>query len=165
MFKTNSESITPVSTGDDNAGAVSDRETLAHKKTAGGTELANGFQSLLDVVCFSHLRWDFVYQRPQHLLSRFAKQVRVFFVEEPLFTDSQEPCLQVAERERNVRPFCRQAYLCGASVSTPSSTDQTGTIFHHGTGRDSGTQKRNPANCRSVCCISPMPTPCWMPSN
>ena len=38
-----------------------------------------------DLVCFSHLRWDFVYQRPQHLLSRFTKNFRVFFVEEPIF--------------------------------------------------------------------------------
>jgi UDP-galactopyranose mutase len=38
-----------------------------------------------DLVCFSHLRWDFVYQRPQHLLSRSAKTRRVFFVEEPKF--------------------------------------------------------------------------------
>jgi len=40
-----------------------------------------------DLVCFSHLRWGFVYQRPQHLLSRFAKQQRVFFIEEPIFYD------------------------------------------------------------------------------
>ncbi|MBC7903601.1 MAG: glycosyltransferase family 1 protein [Gemmatimonadaceae bacterium] len=39
----------------------------------------------IDIVCFSHLRWNFVYQRPQHLLSRFAKNARVFFVEEPMF--------------------------------------------------------------------------------
>lgn len=38
-----------------------------------------------DLVCFSHLRWDFVYQRPQHLLTRCAKNRRVFFVEEPIF--------------------------------------------------------------------------------
>ena len=38
-----------------------------------------------DFVCFSHLRWDFVYQRPQHLLSRCARNRRVFFVEEPIF--------------------------------------------------------------------------------
>ncbi len=38
------------------------------------------------MVCLSHLRWDFVYQRPQHLLSRFARQGRrVFFIEEPIF--------------------------------------------------------------------------------
>ena len=41
--------------------------------------------SQADLVCLSHLRWDFVYQRPQHLLSRFAKERRVFFVEEPTF--------------------------------------------------------------------------------
>jgi UDP-galactopyranose mutase len=40
-----------------------------------------------DIVCLSHLRWGFVYQRPQHLLSRFAKKHRVFFVEEPVHTE------------------------------------------------------------------------------
>ncbi|CAN5320483.1 glycosyltransferase family 1 protein [soil metagenome] len=39
----------------------------------------------MDLVCFSHLRWDFVYQRPQHLLSRMTDTYRVFFVEEPIF--------------------------------------------------------------------------------
>lgn len=38
-----------------------------------------------DLICFSHLRWDFVYQRPQHLMSRFNKYLRVFFIEEPIF--------------------------------------------------------------------------------
>jgi glycosyltransferase involved in cell wall biosynthesis len=38
----------------------------------------------VDVLCLSHLRWDFVFQRPQHLLSRCARDRRVFFVEEPL---------------------------------------------------------------------------------
>jgi UDP-galactopyranose mutase len=56
-----------------------------------------------DVVCLSHLRWDFVYQRPQHLLSRFAKHGRMFFVEEPIFDDQEEPFLHLSEREGNVR--------------------------------------------------------------
>lgn len=38
-----------------------------------------------DLLCFSHLRWDFVYQRPQHLLTRCARDRRVLFVEEPVF--------------------------------------------------------------------------------
>ena len=38
-----------------------------------------------DLVCFSHLRWDFVFQRPQHLLTRCAKERKVLFVEEPIF--------------------------------------------------------------------------------
>jgi len=41
----------------------------------------------VDLVCFSHLRWDFVYQRPQHLLSRSAKNRRVFYIEEPVFSN------------------------------------------------------------------------------
>jgi glycosyltransferase involved in cell wall biosynthesis len=36
------------------------------------------------LIVFSHLRWDFVFQRPQHLLSRLAKHYRVFFIEEPM---------------------------------------------------------------------------------
>jgi len=39
----------------------------------------------MDIICYSHLRWNFVYQRPQHLLSRMAKHFRVFFIEEPFF--------------------------------------------------------------------------------
>ena len=39
----------------------------------------------LDLICFSHLRWNFVFQRPQHLLTRFSSQRRVFYVEEPIF--------------------------------------------------------------------------------
>ena len=37
-----------------------------------------------DLVCFSHLRWDFVFQRPNHLMSRAARDRRVYYVEEPL---------------------------------------------------------------------------------
>lgn len=54
-----------------------------------------------DLVCLSHLRWDFVYQRPQHLMSRFAADRRVFFVEEPLF-DSDEPRMDVGPRSSGV---------------------------------------------------------------
>jgi UDP-galactopyranose mutase len=43
-----------------------------------------------DLICFSHLRWDFVYQRPQHLFSRFGKHLRTFFIEEPVFTEGEE---------------------------------------------------------------------------
>ena len=36
------------------------------------------------LIVFSHLRWDFVYQRPQHLLSRIAARWPVIFIEEPV---------------------------------------------------------------------------------
>ena len=55
----------------------------------------------VDLVCFSHLRWDFVYQRPQHLLSRSARDRRVFFVEEPIFGNGSMR-LDVHEAETGV---------------------------------------------------------------
>ena len=59
-------------------------------------------QQPFDLVCFSHLRWDFVYQRPQHLLTRCAQDRRVFFVEEPIFgNDSMR--LELREREAGVQ--------------------------------------------------------------
>lgn len=36
------------------------------------------------ILVFSHLRWNFVYQRPQHLLSRLGQEYRIIFVEEPM---------------------------------------------------------------------------------
>ena len=55
-----------------------------------------------DLICFSHLRWDFVYQRPQHLLKRCARERRVFFVEEPVF-DNGSMRLDVSERDPNLK--------------------------------------------------------------
>ncbi|MGI4788699.1 MAG: glycosyltransferase family 1 protein [Janthinobacterium lividum] len=58
--------------------------------------------SSYDLICFSHLRWDFVYQRPQHLMERFGREHRVLFVEEPVF-DSPEPRLEATPRsQKNV---------------------------------------------------------------
>jgi glycosyltransferase involved in cell wall biosynthesis len=34
------------------------------------------------LLCFSHLRWDFVFQRPQHLMSRAAEAYEVYYIEE-----------------------------------------------------------------------------------
>ena len=35
------------------------------------------------LIVFSHLRWDFVYQRPQQLMSRLARHYRIVFIQEP----------------------------------------------------------------------------------
>lgn len=40
-----------------------------------------------DIVCFSHLRWESAWQRPQHVMMRAARTRRVWFVEEPEQTD------------------------------------------------------------------------------
>jgi UDP-galactopyranose mutase len=42
----------------------------------------------MTLMCFSHLRWDFVFQRPQHLMSRLATRQPVIFWEEPVFSAS-----------------------------------------------------------------------------
>ncbi len=42
------------------------------------------------LLCFSHLRWNFVFQRPQHLMSRFAREMNVIFWEEPVDIGSRE---------------------------------------------------------------------------
>jgi UDP-galactopyranose mutase len=45
------------------------------------------YDGRLTLICFSHLRWDFVFQRPQHLMAGFAKNHRVFFWEEPIYSE------------------------------------------------------------------------------
>jgi hypothetical protein len=52
-----------------------------------------------DLVVLSHLRWTWVWQRPQHLVSRLAAArrasgARTWFVEEPVFADVTEPLLR-----------------------------------------------------------------------
>jgi glycosyltransferase involved in cell wall biosynthesis len=58
------------------------------------------------LICFSHLRWDFVFQRPQHLMSRFAREMTVVFWEEPIEIEKRETAflkVRQAEDFPNVR--------------------------------------------------------------
>jgi UDP-galactopyranose mutase len=60
---------------------------------------------MYDVICLSHLRWNFVFQRPQQLLTRCAADRRVFFVEEPIFEDAVDakPRLEIGLDPSGVR--------------------------------------------------------------
>ena len=78
--------------------------------------------STYDVVCFSHLRWNFVYQRPQHLLERFGRKHRVFFVEEPIF-DSPEPRLEVT------KPPQENVQVLTAHLPSGPSEEQHGEMY------------------------------------
>src|SRR5687767_5176850 len=51
------------------------------------------------IVAFSHLRWNFVWQRPQQFLSRFAERHKVLFIEEPDFslTEGEAPKLVLVQ--------------------------------------------------------------------
>jgi glycosyltransferase involved in cell wall biosynthesis len=55
-----------------------------------------------DLVCFSHLRWNFVFQRPNHLMSRCAASRRVFFFEEPAPANDGGEALHVSEVAPNL---------------------------------------------------------------
>src|SRR3954468_16124645 len=65
-----------------------------------------------DIVCFSHLRWDFVYQRPNHLMARAAAGRRVFYVEEPRVP---EP----GDVEAGTAPHFAMRVVAGVHVVTP----------------------------------------------
>ena len=54
------------------------------------------------LLCFSHLRWAFVFQRPQHLLTRAALAMRVVYWEEPMGTDEAAPRLHARSTPEGV---------------------------------------------------------------
>jgi UDP-galactopyranose mutase len=56
----------------------------------------------LDLLCFCHLRWDFVYQRPQHLMTRCARDRRVIFWEEPVYVAPGKEELVLSRRDNNL---------------------------------------------------------------
>jgi glycosyltransferase involved in cell wall biosynthesis len=51
----------------------------------------SNIQPPVTLLCLSHLRWNFVCQRPQHLLSRAAADYDVLFIEEPIFQSNAKP--------------------------------------------------------------------------
>ena len=53
------------------------------------------------LIVLSHLRWEFVFQRPQHLMTRLAEHFRIYFVEEPRLHDAP-PRLQVRQIADNL---------------------------------------------------------------
>jgi glycosyltransferase involved in cell wall biosynthesis len=54
------------------------------------------------LVCLSHLRWDFVFQRPQHLMTRAARDFDVLFFEEPVDDSAGAPWLSLSRRPGGV---------------------------------------------------------------
>ncbi|HEX8467425.1 MAG TPA: UDP-galactopyranose mutase [Allosphingosinicella sp.] len=84
--------------------------TLSTASTLGQSHFAPQPATGHTLICFSHLRWNFVFQRPQHLMSRFAEAGRVIFWEEP------EAALPEMEPALGVRT-CAET---GVIVVTPS---------------------------------------------
>ncbi len=70
--------------------------------SGGGVPAPIGAPVVMDsLIVFSHLRWNFVYQRPQHLMARLAKQYRVFFFEEPVYDEAGDR-LVITEPAQNI---------------------------------------------------------------
>jgi hypothetical protein len=66
------------------------------------------------------LRWDLVFQRPQHLMTRFARSMPVFFIEEPAFEGREPPHLKrytAAENLSIIVPRLPQDLAAGATVA------------------------------------------------
>ena len=83
-------------------GVMAETNSLNYREDVLGNPLDEKAISRTDLICFSHLRWDFVYQRPQHLLSRAARDRRVYYVEEPSFDDGSMR-LRITERDSGVK--------------------------------------------------------------
>lgn len=84
--------------------------TFSSASSLGPGPLATTRATDQTMICFSHLRWNFVFQRPQHLMSRFAKERRIIYWEEP------EAALAAFEPSLGVRE-CAET---GVVVVTPS---------------------------------------------
>ena len=65
-------------------------DCIEHNNTSNG----NGAQ-IPHTLCFCHLRWNFVYQRPQHLMTRFGRRGVVHLWEEPIIEARESPCLAI----------------------------------------------------------------------
>lgn len=55
------------------------------------------------LICFSHLRWNFVHQRPQHILTLASRQHSVIYLEEPIFEEGSHPTVRVSEATPGIK--------------------------------------------------------------
>jgi UDP-galactopyranose mutase len=78
---------------------------------------------LPDLICLSHLRWDSIYQRPHHVMRRFAKERRIFFIEEPVFANGHRR-LKIRVSEPNIWVVTPHLSLGTAAENVTSSLAQ-----------------------------------------
>lgn len=82
------------------------------------------------LLCLSHLRWDLVFQRPQHLLTRAARDFDVVYVEEPLTEQGVTPQLRT-RRDKS-----------GVTIVTPILPDSLGADMAVGQAARDAVQRR-----------------------
>jgi UDP-galactopyranose mutase len=79
------------------------------------------------LLVMSHLRWDFVFQRPQHLMTRAAAAYEVLFLEEPVEEDGATPRLDRFDRGpvRVLRPVLPRGLSPEVSVAAQRALLET----------------------------------------
>ena len=70
-------------------------------RTPSITRSSSGRRADFPIIVHCHLRWDFVWQRPQQIFSRLARQHRVLFIEDPVIAEG-EPHLAIDEPYPNL---------------------------------------------------------------
>ena len=88
--------------------------TLKSSKKKQNTQTLVSEPGIKNIICFSHLRWDFVFQRPQHLLTRWAKEMPVYYIEEPIFGNFEVNYLKARTYNENI------------TIITPHIQEQSG---------------------------------------
>lgn len=96
LFHRNTSAATP-----GRSGVPRDASVNAHRSSPSPAPETSPMDTL---IVFSHLRWDFVYQRPQHLLSRIGREWNVLVVEEPVAGETHLETIPVAEGVTVLRP-------------------------------------------------------------
>src|SRR3954471_14715383 len=86
--------------------------TNAQKKTITKTNLLNSDASqYYDMIVFCHLRWQFVYQRPQHIISRLSSNMKVLFIEEPIHYNKDDSTsgnlIAITEKLHVLQPYVK----------------------------------------------------------
>jgi len=92
---------------------------LGEAQSARGLQTGSTSSPLPLLICFSHLRWDFVFQRPQHLMTRLARSYRVVFWEEPMEVAG------LTSPRLSLRP-CSRSGVTVATPELPVGLDQQG---------------------------------------
>ncbi|WP_407305650.1 glycosyltransferase [Acinetobacter sp.] len=69
------------------------------------------------LIVFSHLRWNFVFQRPQHLLTRLSKYYNILFVEEPVNSGSVK--LEISDVASNIKVIVPHLHEEGWGFTDP----------------------------------------------
>ncbi len=69
----------------------------------GSSQRCKSVENINNIICFSHLRWDFVFQRPQHLLTRFSKTAIIYYIEEPIFDENiEQATYSITKKNENI---------------------------------------------------------------